>query len=54
LTSITGSSTGNLQVTYTYTAAPPVAPVPEPAALVLGCGGMLFLGVFANGRRKQA
>lgn len=53
LTSITGSSTGNLEVTYTYTAAAPVAPVPEPPAIILGCGGILFLGAFAFGRRKQ-
>lgn len=54
LTSITGSSTGNLQVTYTYTDAPPVAPVPEPSSLILGFGGVLFMGFLASNRRKSA
>lgn len=44
LTSITGSSTGSLEVTYNYTA---VAPVPEPPAFILGCGGLLFAGLMA-------
>ena len=51
LTSITGSSTGNLVVTYTYDAAP-IAPVPEPPSIILGMGGMLFLGGFALKRRR--
>lgn len=51
LTSITGSSTGNLQVTYDYTAA--IAPVPEPSAFILGGGGLLFLGFFAFKNKKR-
>lgn len=46
LTSITGSSTGSVVVTYTYNAAP-IAPVPEPHSLALGLGGLLFLGGLA-------
>ena len=53
LTSITGSSTGNLVVTYTYDAAP-IAPVPEPPSVILGMGGMLFLGGFALKRRRAS
>ncbi len=52
LTSITGSSTGNLQVTYTYTAAP-IAPVPEPPSILLGCGGILCMAGFAFKRRQK-
>ncbi|OYW71515.1 MAG: hypothetical protein B7Z37_27580 [Verrucomicrobia bacterium 12-59-8] len=52
LTSITGTSTGNLLVTYTYDAAPPpIAPVPEPSALILGFGGLLGLSGAAFKRR---
>lgn len=51
LTSITGSSTGNVVVTYEYTAAP-IAPVPEPPSIILGLGGMLFLGGLAMKRRR--
>ena len=51
LTSITGSTTGNLHVTYTYDAAPPIAPVPEPPAVLLGFGGLLGLVGFAFKRR---
>ena len=51
LTSITGSTTGNLHVTYTYDAAPPIAPVPEPPAVLLGFGGLLGLAGFAFKRR---
>jgi len=54
LTSITGSSTGSLQVTYTYTDAPPVAPVPEPSSLILGFGGVLFMGLMVSKRQKAA
>lgn len=54
LTSITGTSTGNLHVTYTYDAAPPpVAPVPEPPALILGFGGLLCLSGVAFKRRAS-
>lgn len=53
LTSITGSSTGNLQVTYSYTAAP-IAPVPEPPAVILGCGSLLFTAGFAFKRRQKS
>ncbi len=54
LTSITGTSTGNLQVTYTYTAAPaPIAPVPEPPAMILGFGGLLGLACVAFKRQKK-
>ena len=54
LTSITGTSTGNLQVTYTYNAAPPpVAPVPEPPSLILGFGGILGMAAFAFNRRTK-
>lgn len=52
LTTIVGSSTGNLQVTYTYEAA--IAPVPEPSALILGCGGLLFMTAFTIKKRKVA
>ncbi|MCF7787545.1 MAG: choice-of-anchor E domain-containing protein [Prosthecobacter sp.] len=52
LTSITGSTTGNLQVTYTYTAAP-IAPVPEPPAILLGFGGILGMAGFAFKRRAK-
>lgn len=52
LTSITGSSTGSLQVTYTYNAAP-IAPVPEPPSIILGCGGILFMSAFAFNRRRK-
>jgi hypothetical protein len=52
LTSITGSSTGNLVVNYHYNAAP-IAPVPEPPSIILGLGGMLFLGGFAMKRRRS-
>lgn len=52
LTSITGSSTGNLVVTYDYTAAP-IAPVPEPPSILLGFGGMLGMAGFAFKRRKK-
>ncbi len=52
LTSITGTSTGNLQVTYTYTAAP-IAPVPEPPSLLLGFGGILGMAGFAFKRRTK-
>lgn len=53
LTSITGTSTGNLHVTYTYDAAPPppIAPVPEPSALILGFGGLLGFSGLAFKRR---
>jgi len=56
LTSITGATTGNLHVIYTYDAAPPVAPVPEPPAVLLGFGGLLGMAGFAFKRRmpKQA
>ena len=54
LTSITGTSTGNLHVTYTYTAGlPPVAPVPEPPSLILGFGGILGMAAFAFKRRTK-
>jgi len=53
LTSITGSTTGNLHVTYTYDAAPPIAPVPEPPAVLLGFGGLLGLAGFAFKRRTK-
>ncbi|OYW77287.1 MAG: hypothetical protein B7Z37_04780 [Verrucomicrobia bacterium 12-59-8] len=53
LTSITGSTTGNLHVTYTYTAAPPIAPVPEPPAMLLGFGGVLGMAGFAFKRRTK-
>ena len=54
LTSITGSTSGNLHVTYTYNAAPPpVAPVPEPPSLILGFGGILGLAAFAFKRRAK-
>ncbi|MCX6847615.1 MAG: choice-of-anchor E domain-containing protein [Verrucomicrobia bacterium] len=52
LTSITGTSTGNLQVTYEYTAAP-IAPVPEPPSLLLGFGGILGMAGFAFKRRAK-
>lgn len=52
LTSITGSTTGNLVVTYNYTAAP-IAPVPEPPSLLLGFGGILGMAGFAFKRRTQ-
>ena len=52
LTSITGSTTGNLEVTYTYTAAP-IAPVPEPPSLLLGFGGILGMAGFAFKRRAK-
>ena len=51
LTSITGTTTGNLQVVYTYDAAPPIAPVPEPPAVLLGFGGLLGMAGFAFKRR---
>jgi len=54
LTSITGSSTGNLVVTYNYTAAPPIAPVPEPHSIALGLMGLAFMGGFVlTGRRQR-
>lgn len=54
LTSITGSTSGNLQVTYTYNAAPaPIAPVPEPPSLILGFGGILGMAAFAFKRRTK-
>lgn len=53
LTSITGSTTGSLQVTYNYTAAP-IAPVPEPPSIILGCGGILFMATFAFKRRQAS
>lgn len=49
LTNIVGSSTGSLQVVYNYTA---IAPVPEPSALILGCGGLFFMTAFAFKKRK--
>ncbi|MGV3660579.1 MAG: choice-of-anchor E domain-containing protein [Prosthecobacter sp.] len=49
LTSITGNSTGSLEVIYNYTA---IAPVPEPSALILGCGGLFFMTAFAFKKRK--
>jgi len=52
LTSITGSTTGNLVVTYNYTAAP-IAPVPEPPSLLLGFGGILGMAGFAFKRRTK-
>lgn len=52
LTSITGSSTGSLGVAYSYSAAP-IAPVPEPPALILGCGGLLFMSAFAFKQRRR-
>jgi hypothetical protein len=55
LTSITGTSTGNLHVTYTYNAAPaPIAPVPEPPAMILGFGGLLGLSCVAFKRRPKS
>ena len=53
LTSITGSSTGSLAVTYTYTASP-IAPVPEPSALLMSGGGILFLGMLAFRRKTPS
>ncbi|MCB1278002.1 PEP-CTERM sorting domain-containing protein [Prosthecobacter sp.] len=53
LTSITGSTTGNLQVSYTYTAAVPIAPVPEPSSILLGGGSILCLAGFAFNRRRK-
>ena len=47
-----GSTTGNLQVTYTYTAAP-IAPVPEPPSILLGFGGILGMAGFAFKRRAK-
>ena len=52
LTSITGSSTGNLVVAYTYTAAP-IAPVPEPHSIALGLVGLVFIAGFAKGSRPS-
>lgn len=52
LTSITGSTTGNLHVTYTYSAAP-IAPVPEPPSILLGFGGILGMAGFAFKRRTK-
>ena len=52
LTSITGSTTGNLQVTYIYSAAP-IAPVPEPPSILLGFGGILGMAGFAFKRRTK-
>jgi len=49
LTNIVGSSTGTLEVVYNYTA---IAPVPEPSALILGCGGLFFMTAFAFKKRK--
>ncbi len=49
LTNIVGSSTGSLEVVYNYTA---IAPVPEPSALILGCGGLFFMTAFAFKKRK--
>ena len=53
LTSITGTSTGNLQVTYTYTPGAPIAPVPEPPSILLGFGGILGMAGFAFKRRTK-
>ncbi len=54
LTSITGSTSGNLHVTYTYSATPaPIAPVPEPPALILGFGGILGMAGLAFKRRTK-
>lgn len=50
LTTILGSSTGNLEVTYTYNA---IAPVPEPSALILGCGGLLFMTAFTIKKKRK-
>lgn len=50
-TSITGNSVGNLGVTYTYDEAP-VAPVPEPSALLL-CGAPALLGGISLVRRMK-
>lgn len=52
LTSITGSSTGSLEVTYTYSAT--IAPVPEPPSIILGCGGLLFMTAFAFKQRRKS
>jgi len=53
LTSITGSTSGNLHVTYTYDAAPPISPVPEPHSMLLGFGGILGMAGFAFKRRTK-
>lgn len=53
LTSITGSTTGNLVVTYNYTAAP-IAPVPEPPSVLLGFGGILGMAGLAFKRRAKS
>ena len=53
LTTITGSTTGHLGVVYTYTAAPHVAPVPEPPAMLLGFGGIIGMAGFAFKRRTK-
>lgn len=51
LTTITGQSTGNVEVVYTYNA---IAPVPEPSALILGCGGLLFMTAFTIKKKRKA
>lgn len=53
ITSITGSTTGNLVVTYTYDAAPPISPVPEPPSVILGFGGILGMAGIAFLRRSK-
>lgn len=55
LTTITGSTTGNLHITYNYDAAPPppIAPVPEPNSIILGFGGLLGMSAFAFKRRAK-
>lgn len=52
LTSITGSTTGDLVVTYTYTAAP-ISPVPEPSSVILGFGGILGMAGISFLRRSK-
>jgi len=53
LTTITGTTSGNLQITYTYNPAAPIAPVPEPHSLLLGFGGILGTMGFAFKRRAK-
>ena len=56
---VIGNKTAHLTATYTYTpigGGSGVAPVPEPSAMILGCGGLFFMVglVFKKRRGSQS
>jgi hypothetical protein len=53
-TILTADRTAHLTATYTYTpgSGGGIAPVPEPSAMILGCGGLFFMVGMAFKKRR--